>query len=189
MSETLTVGFWRARIEEARQQRGIDNPVRAAVGYTTGKEAEKIEQLSRAILEKHLPPYARVLEIGCGWGYLVPMLPAGVKYLGIDLVPEFIVEAIKSFGDRPDTSFLLGDLTHPKTLAQFASDSFNVVVGRWVDATVGSAMGSEMWTETLRQLCRIGGRVVLFSPGHTEPRIYQELRGAPVMLQDYQPCS
>ena len=51
----------------------------------------------------------KVLDIGCGFGDIIPFIEAKTKdfkYLGIDIVPEFIKEAKKK---HPEHSFLVGD--------------------------------------------------------------------------------
>jgi SAM-dependent methyltransferase len=53
-----------------------------------------------------------VLDLGCGHGDLKPYLDArftGVKYLGLDLMPEFIDEARRRHGHLPDAHFMHAD--------------------------------------------------------------------------------
>jgi len=53
-----------------------------------------------------------VLDLGCGHGDLKPYLDArfsGVKYLGLDLMPEFVDEGRRRHGHLPDTHFLHAD--------------------------------------------------------------------------------
>ena len=53
-----------------------------------------------------------VLDLGCGHGDLKPFLDrrfAGVKYLGVDFLPEFVAEARRRYGHMPDTHFLQAD--------------------------------------------------------------------------------
>jgi trans-aconitate methyltransferase len=61
-----------------------------------------------------------VLDVGCGTGDLRAFLDTrftGVRYLGIDQMPEFIASARQLYADHPDTQFVLGTfdtLTLPK---------------------------------------------------------------------------
>jgi SAM-dependent methyltransferase len=48
-----------------------------------------------------------VLEIGCGYGALLDVFSPGPYYLGLDLVPEFVIEARKRY---PDRNFQVGDI-------------------------------------------------------------------------------
>ncbi|MBK9577001.1 MAG: class I SAM-dependent methyltransferase [Fibrobacterota bacterium] len=50
-----------------------------------------------------------VLDLGCGHGDLKPHLDArfsDLKYLGLDIMPEFVEEARRRYGHLPDTHFL-----------------------------------------------------------------------------------
>lgn len=55
-----------------------------------------------------------ILDPGCGYGDLLSFLDAhfkGIAYRGIDLFPEFVKTAAKSFAYRAKTSFLIGDFS------------------------------------------------------------------------------
>lgn len=53
-------------------------------------------------------PGARVLDLGCGPGELVPHL-GEVDYIGVDVSEQYIAKARRSFGDRAE--FRVGDAT------------------------------------------------------------------------------
>ena len=206
--ETITVQFWRDRIAAALRD-GIPDPVRTGVSRSSSEEQMIFDERSRSILANHIAPGSRVLDIGCGWGYLVPFLPEDTHYLGIDFVPEFICEAITSWWGRPHTDFMLADVLLPETLGQFANASrdavlgrgiegtlylepssqrtltFDAAVGRWIEATIGAAAGAEVWERVVTDLVRIAGKLLLFSPQHVAPKVWEMLDNRLVVTQDY----
>lgn len=54
-----------------------------------------------------------LLDCGCGWGFLadalLPLLPLGSSYTGIDFAGELIEEAGNIFGERENIRFICGD--------------------------------------------------------------------------------
>jgi SAM-dependent methyltransferase len=50
----------------------------------------------------------KVVDIGCGPGSIVHLLPAGVKYVGFDISDEYISSARAKFDGDPDKVFLVG---------------------------------------------------------------------------------
>jgi SAM-dependent methyltransferase len=57
----------------------------------------------------HEPQGARVLDLGCGTGDMLEHLPA-VRYVGIDISPQYIARARARFADR-EAEFHVGDAT------------------------------------------------------------------------------
>ena len=50
----------------------------------------------------------KVVDIGCGPGSIVHLLPPGVKYVGFDISDEYISSARKKFAGDPEKIFLVG---------------------------------------------------------------------------------
>ena len=45
-------------------------------------------------------PGQRIIDIGCGPGYILGHLPKGIDYIGFDIDESYIAHANKTFGDR-----------------------------------------------------------------------------------------
>jgi len=56
----------------------------------------------------HAQAGQKVVDIGCGPGSIVHLLPAGVKYVGFDISDEYISSARRKFAGDPDKIFLVG---------------------------------------------------------------------------------
>lgn len=182
--ETATLEFWRNRIRECRSRKSKD-PIRAALGQ--GSNSKEMIERSKTILESFFKSGHKILDVGCGCGDLVLSIPSGVEYVGVDLVPEFVEEAIRSY-QRPGVQFLVGDMSRPsESLSQFPDGYFDGVVGRLVEATVGNALGRFGFYRMLNELFRVGnGQVLFWSPQFVTPRIYvrgHNKDGSPDILQ------
>ena len=68
--------------------------------------------------------YSRLLDVGCGTGYLFELLkvPEGAELIGLDLSPRMI--AMAKVKNIPGAAFIEGTANH----LPFADDSFDVVV-------------------------------------------------------------
>jgi len=72
-----------------------------------------------------------ILDLGCGRGDLKPFLDSHFDnfcYIGVDMMPEFIVDAKARYGQLQNTTFLLGEfssLTIPPVDVIIASGSLN----------------------------------------------------------------
>lgn len=84
----LDPAFWKERFDEATKHRRLHHAV-----YRIHDDGWRlIEEQHRRILAQHVGPHTKVLEVGCGYGRLISLLPRDHKgmYLGYDLSPTFI---------------------------------------------------------------------------------------------------
>jgi SAM-dependent methyltransferase len=65
-------------------------------------------------MDEHIRPQPgdSILDIGCGPGTVLELMPEGVRYLGIDLEPAYIDAARSRFGDRGE--FVCVDVSDAK---------------------------------------------------------------------------
>jgi len=127
-------------------------------------------QRSAEFLAPYLRSGLRLLDVACGFGSLCEVLPPGIVYRGIDLVPEFIEEARRSYSG-PNRTFEVVDLSVRGVLDNLPDDGFDLAVGRWMEATVGAALPEGRWPELVGELLRITPLLLLWSPGHTSPKV------------------
>ncbi|TYP74819.1 class I SAM-dependent methyltransferase [Paenibacillus methanolicus] len=94
--------FWDGQIEYLRNTRGL---------YYND---DYLAFLIQSVWKINRP--VRVVDFGCGYGFLaaklMPLLPAGSSYIGIDAGPRLIGQARELFRDAPfAAAFIEGDLT------------------------------------------------------------------------------
>jgi len=73
---------------------------------------DKVEQRHKEMLESLILPHQRILDIGCGYGRLLDMLPENWRgmYVGIDLCHQFLELAREK---HPGDNFFQCDFTKP----------------------------------------------------------------------------
>lgn len=79
------------------------------------EEWRKIEARHRQILRGLIHPDDSILDVGCGYGRLLTLLPRSWvgNYLGIDLCPEFVAKARKEHPDRRSSFVVMNVLDLP----------------------------------------------------------------------------
>lgn len=139
--------YWDSTIEYLRNTRGL---------YYND---DYLEFLVKNVWKMHTP--INIVDYGCGYGYLglklLPLLPEGSTYTGIDKGKDLIMEAREVFDKLPyTTEFIQGDI----------EDMF---VERQYDVAICHAFLLHMASprEILQKMIdsvRNGGRVICFEP-------------------------
>jgi SAM-dependent methyltransferase len=93
--------YWDSKIEYLSQTRGL---------YYND---DYIEFLVKSVWKIETPLH--IIDFGCGYGYLgsklLPLLPKGTKYTGVDAGKDLINRAREIYKDLPyQTEFILGDI-------------------------------------------------------------------------------
>lgn len=88
--------YWRSRFNDAL--RGGPDVMHTAVFRCPLQRWRQIEEKHRQILARHVKDGDSVLDLACGWGRLVFLLPDRTQwqgpYMGVDLSPDFISYAL-----------------------------------------------------------------------------------------------
>ncbi len=109
---------------------------------------------ARALVNEYIRPEAdaRILEIGCGPGTIVPYLPQS-GYLGFDLSAEYIEEARRRF---PQAKFIC-ERVSKFSLAQ--QHGFDLVIAIGIIHHLDDAEAKQLF-EIAREALKPGGRLV-----------------------------
>ena len=98
--------YWKDRIDQVKRH-GL--PEHHAIFRCPTDRWLQIEEKHREILRTHISSDMSVLDVGCGWGRLLTLMPDDWRgeYLGIDISPDFIKDARTR---HPSRRFLVHDL-------------------------------------------------------------------------------
>lgn len=131
--------FWRERLESASGAGKLHHSV-----FVCGADKwAEIEAAHRTILASHVGPTTSVLDVGCGYGRLIGMMPKEWTgpYLGVDLSPAFVALAQRTWGPMP---FLVHDFRQPLT-DRFVVGRFDLAVLVSVRPMVIRECGTDVW--------------------------------------------
>lgn len=119
--------YWRKRLKDARKPH-------EAVFLCSEERWRKQEERHRQLLAEHVKPNDFVLDVGCGWGRLLTMMPQWWigPYIGVDVSPDFIDKArqahntSKFVDSSGDAAFVCGDVG--QYLVGYLSQSIDLAV-------------------------------------------------------------
>jgi SAM-dependent methyltransferase len=85
-------------------------------------------ELRRRIIQSHIraKPGDKVIDIGCGPARVLQSLPA-VKYFGLDINPDYIAFARRTYGDKG--TFVVGDTRSLRGDSRFKDADIVIAVG------------------------------------------------------------
>jgi SAM-dependent methyltransferase len=143
--------YWLERMIEAR----ITGNEHQAVYHTDKKTWNTIQKEQEAILKRFIPKGSIVIDVGCGAGYLVDIMPEGVRYVGVDLNPHLIAWAQRRHEIRTWASFFVADA---KDLDEYEDESFDWSVSRSVVGCCGVYAGYDVAEKIHAETVRVGKR-------------------------------
>lgn len=152
--------YWKVRIDEAQARGEVWKSV-----YICHKELwDRVEAKHREILARYVKDNDYVLDAGCAYGRILNLLPKDWhgNYLGIDVSPDFIEMARRSF---PSRKFAVGDL---RSMPQLGTDWFDVAVVSSVRPMVKRHMGNDAWDLMDWELRRVARKLLYleYDPEH-----------------------
>jgi 2-polyprenyl-3-methyl-5-hydroxy-6-metoxy-1,4-benzoquinol methylase len=137
-----------------------------ADGLANRTRPEWNEQIVAAVIDM-LPPVARVLDVGCGYGRVtLPLSHAGYEVEGIDIAPN-LIEAARRAADAEGAriNFTVGSMTR----LPYAEGSFDAVICLWsafyelLEEDEQRDAVSEMW-----RVLRPGGFALIEGPPNAD---------------------
>ena len=154
--------FWRKRLEEGGP--------RSAVFHCTDAEWERHEKRHRAILDRVIGPSESVLDLGCGYGRLIDLMPPRWQgpYLGVDLSPDLIKVASEKY---PDRAFCVANIAKPEFWRSCAGD-FDWVIAVSLKYTIIGNCGLETWNFIYRHIVNLSWNTLFLEFDLTEEPDY-----------------
>lgn len=113
------------------------------------------------LLVQHVKKYTSVLDVGCGWGRLLGIMPEGWEgyYRGIDICPEFIELARRAW---PGKHFWILDVREdPGYYARNGGLKFDLAVCCSIKPMVLRNAGREEWDRIEANLRRVADEILL----------------------------
>jgi SAM-dependent methyltransferase len=152
--EIDTQEFWKKRLVQAKQNGTLHYSVYLA------KQSlwDRLLKAHLKVIGKLIDPSDSILDAGCGYGRMSTYFP---NYLGIDLSPDFIEEALKLY---PDKKFEVQDLRKlPYENNQF---DWGLVVS--IKHMIIGNMGAKAWKPMEKELKRVCKKVLILEYGEME---------------------
>lgn len=127
--------------------------------YALFKELISPSSGRQAFVDEFVPvfPGARLLDIGCGGGWVLEHLPSSVEYVGYDLNPQYVRSAQERFGPRG--RFFCADITSGG--APQVEGEFNVILALGLLHHLNDAEATRLCQSVHAQL-KPGGVFVTF---------------------------
>ena len=117
------------------------------------------ERFFRQYLSPYLETNSRVLDLGCGTGLMLNVLPASISYVGIDHSLEYLQMARKKWAGRG--SFVRADLAN--TLESSVEGKFDLVIAAGVFHHLPSDVLVRLCS-SVASLLEPEGKLVSFDP-------------------------
>lgn len=134
--------FWRERLRQAKEF----GELHRSVFHVTQAGWDEICERHRSELAS-TPPNASILDVGCGYGGLLDLLPATWRgeYVGVDISPDLIAEARRL---HPDRKFVWHDMRWRWRLRTH----YDIAIMRSMRQMIRGNMGEEVWEKIQKNI-------------------------------------
>ena len=157
----FTPEFWHERLISARKR----GHIHVAVYDVSVAEWERVTAYIKEAVLRYVKPGDKVLDAGCGYGWLSEVLPKDVSYVGVDGSPHLIEEAKERF---PDKTFLCEKLEK----LPFIDKRFDWAVGSSIEGVIIENISSLKWLQVEAELCRVAKKILLIGYGSYKDGYY-----------------
>lgn len=137
----------------------------------SGGEFVREDRLVARALRRFVPRNSRVLDVGCGTGKGIELLPGNVDYVGVDLSAAMLEVARTNF---PTKRFVLGDARG----LPFSDKTFDVVVSTY--GSLSHVLEIEVALAEIARVLRPNGRAFMMFYGLDNRRYPQRRDTVPV---------
>lgn len=149
----LDPAFWWERLKAHPNER------HKAVYVCPAELWRSIEDTHRKILARSVNWHDSVLEVGCGYGRAIDLLPPHLHYTGIDLSPEFIALAKTEYPPNDARRFVCGRAED--VLATLPDGKFDFGFCISVRGMLLREVGPQAWEPIRTQLLRVCRRFLV----------------------------
>lgn len=135
--------YWQERLENANNF----GELHRSIFLCPKSEWEKIEERHKEILRDLIKPTDSVLDVGCGYGRLLTLMPETWKglYLGIDISVDFLMQARRNYPHQAFELMDARDLHRIQPVNEGYKFHWAILIS--IRPMVINNMGSEVWEQ------------------------------------------
>lgn len=153
--------WWQERINTVQRQR---IPLHCITYYVPLGEWQRIQDHSRSLLQERYPYGGTLLDVGCGYGALLDVLPQEIHYVGVDCEAVLLTLAKQQY---PQGTFL----EHDARRLPFPDEHFDWCFCRGVESDVRVYQGNKAWRQIEQEMLRVARQGVLIVNMQCEHRV------------------
>ena len=144
--------FWKQRLRDAE----LRGEIHRSIFHTHTGAWERIREANAAALRAVLEPHTSILDVGCGYGDLLDLMPDFWKgeYVGIDLSPDLLARAKAR---HPERTFLHGDIRYDMDLPV----KVDLAVCRSIKQMVIANAGMQVWQEIEVNIAKVAKGILI----------------------------